>query len=60
MFGCPATCGGYRSISFTTQSESVPLVDAIKFAIGSPLIFTGSFKTSEVKTSTSGRPDISR
>ena len=41
MFGWPATSSGYTSITLTTQSESVPLVDAIKFATGCPLIFTG-------------------
>ncbi len=44
-------------MTFTTQSESVPLVDAIKFATGCPLIFTGSFNTSDVNASTSGRPE---
>src|SRR6185312_14879659 len=60
MLGWPATSSGYRSMSFTTQSESVPLVDATKLAIGSPLIFTGAVSASEVNTSTSGRPDASR
>jgi hypothetical protein len=46
--------------SNVTQSESVPLVDAIRFTIGCPLIFTGAVSTSERNTSTSGRPDASR
>src|SRR5260370_36571531 len=47
-------------MSLTTQSESVPLVEAIKLAMGWPLIFTGAFRTSEMNTATSGRPDASR
>lgn len=49
-----ATSSGQTSISLTTQSESVPLVEAIRLVIGSPLIFIGSVSTSVVKTSTSG------
>ena len=47
-------------MSLTTQSESVPLVEAIILATGWPLIFIGAVRTSEVKTSTSGRPEGSR
>src|SRR5262244_1188871 len=47
-------------MTFTTQSESVPLVEAIRLAIGWPLIFTGAVKTSETKARTSGRPEASR
>src|SRR5581483_2828339 len=48
------------SITFTTQSESVPLVEATRFTTGCPLIFNGSVSTSETKVTTSGRPDASR
>jgi hypothetical protein len=32
-------------MSFTTQSASVPLVEATRFATGAPLILTGSVST---------------
>src|ERR1700686_1576448 len=54
------TSSGYTSMSFTTQSESVPLVDATKLAMGWPLIFIGEVKVSETKTRTSGRLETSR
>src|ERR1700686_5694178 len=57
---CPAISSGYTSMSFTTQSESVPLVDATKLAMGWPLIFIGEVKVSETKTRTSGRLETSR
>src|ERR1019366_2368228 len=60
MAGCTGTSPGYRSISLTTQSESVPLVEAIRLATGCPLIFSGVVKTSETNARTSGRPDASR
>src|SRR5450755_4396639 len=60
MPGSPATSSGYTSITFTTQSESVPLVEATRFATGCPLIFTGAVNGSVTKTSTSGRPESSR
>ena len=41
-------------MSLTTQSESVPLVEAMRLATGWPLIFTGAVRTSEVKTSDVG------
>src|SRR5262249_40038502 len=44
------------SINFTTQSESVPVVDATRLATGCPLIFTDDVRTVDVKQSTSGRP----
>src|SRR4051812_31728791 len=47
-------------MTLTTQSESVPLVEAMRFTIGCPLILTGSVNTSETKTATSGRPEASR
>src|ERR1700719_1352472 len=47
-------------MSLTTQSESVPLVEAIKLATGWPLIFTGAVSVPEMKTATSGRPETSR
>src|ERR1044071_8963625 len=47
-------------MTFTTQSESVPEVDATRFAMGSPLIFIGEVRTSETNESTSGRPEASR
>src|SRR5258708_8139358 len=47
-------------MSLTTQSESVPLVEAIKLAMGWPLIFTGAVSVSEIKATTSGRPETSR
>src|SRR5712664_916907 len=47
-------------MSLTTQSESVPLVEATKLAIGCPLIFIGAVRVSEMKTTTSGRPETSR
>src|SRR5580658_7237363 len=47
-------------MSLTTQSESVPLVEAMRLAMGWPLIFTGAVRTSEVKVRTSGRPEGSR
>src|ERR1700676_5453267 len=60
MSSCAPTSSGYKSISFTTQSESVPLVEAIKLAIGWPLIFIGEVRVSETKTRTSGRLETSR
>ena len=47
-------------MSFTTQSESVPLVEATRLASGRPLIFTGAVRTSDSYTSTSGREAASR
>src|SRR5260370_36569677 len=47
-------------MSLTTQSESVPLVEATKLAIGCPLIFIGAVSVSETKATTSGRPETSR
>src|SRR5260370_24632845 len=47
-------------MSLTTQSESVPLVEATKLAIGCPLIFIGAVSVSEMKTTSSGRPETSR
>src|SRR5258708_21109850 len=47
-------------MSLTTQSESVPLVEATRLAIGCPLIFIGAVSVSEMKTTTSGRPETSR
>src|SRR3954453_11538362 len=58
--GCSATSSGYTSITLTTQSESVPLVEATRLATGCPLIFTGEANTSDTYTSTSGRPEASR
>src|SRR5271165_7170800 len=55
MPSSPATSSGYTSINLTTQSESVPLVEATRLATGSPLIFMGVVRTSEVNTATSGR-----
>src|SRR5262245_59897382 len=56
----PATSSGYTSMSFTTQSESVPLVEATRFTFGSPAIFTGVVSTFETNATTSGRPEASR
>src|SRR3979490_3394086 len=47
-------------MSLTTQSESVPLVEATRLAIGCPLIFIGAVSVSETKTTTSGRPETPR
>src|ERR1700682_4988384 len=47
-------------MSLTTQSESVPLVEANRLATGWPLIFTGAVSVSEMKTTTWGRPETSR
>src|SRR5215469_7205421 len=47
-------------MSFTIQSESVPEVEATILAIGWPLIFRGDVRTSEMKVSTSVRPEASR
>ena len=47
-------------MTFTTQSESVPLVEAIRLATGWPLIFTGAVSTSDTNDTTSGRPEASR
>ncbi len=41
-----ATRSGCTSISFTTQSASVPLVDATRCTVGSPESFIGSFSGS--------------
>ena len=49
-----------RRSAFTTQSESVPLVEAIRLATGCPLIFIGAVNTSESNARTSGRPEASR
>src|SRR5713226_1395200 len=47
-------------MSLTTQSESVPLVDAIRLAIGWPVIFIGAVSVFETKEMTSGRPETPR
>src|SRR5882724_5002571 len=47
-------------MSLTTQSESVPLVAAIKLAMGWPLIFIRAERVSETNEITSGRPETSR
>src|SRR5260370_33371432 len=47
-------------MSLKTQSEAVPLVEATKLAIGCPVIFIGAVSVSEMKTTTSGRPETSR
>src|SRR5512134_3951046 len=47
-------------MTFTTQSESLPLVDATRFTSGCPLIFNGAVSTSDTNTATSGRPEASR
>src|SRR6185369_10422405 len=47
-------------MTFTTQSASVPLVEAVRLTIGWPLILTGAVRTSEAKARTSGRPEASR
>ena len=47
-------------MSFTTQSASVPSVEAMRFAIACPLIFTGAVSASVRKVRTSVRPDASR
>src|SRR5580692_2150670 len=47
-------------MSLTTQSESEPLVEAMRLAMGWPLILTGEARTSVAKTRTSGRPEDSR
>src|SRR5712692_4379676 len=47
-------------MSLTTQSESVPLVEATTLAMGWPLIFSGAVSISETKTTTSARPETSR
>src|SRR2546428_10950866 len=47
-------------MSLTTQSESVPLVEAMRLAMGWPLIFIGAVSVSETKEMTSGRPETPR
>jgi hypothetical protein len=47
-------------MSLTTQSLSVPEVEAMRWAMGSPLIFKGSVSTSDLKESTSVRPEKGR
>ena len=47
-------------MTLTTQSESVPEVEATRFTTGVPLILTAAVKGSDVNTSTSGRPEASR
>jgi hypothetical protein len=37
-------------MSLTTQSESLPLVDATRLAMGCPLIFTGTFSGSAARS----------
>jgi len=44
-------------MSLTTQSESVPLVGGDQIGDGCPLIFIGAISVSEMKTTTSGRPE---
>src|SRR5680860_335856 len=60
MGGSSATSSGYRSITFTTQSESVPLVDAMRLTTGWPLILTAVVRVSDTYARTSGRPEASR
>src|SRR4029077_5213355 len=47
-------------MSLTTQSESVPLVEAMRLAMGWPLIFIGAVRVSDTNEMTSGRPETSR
>jgi hypothetical protein len=47
-------------MSLTTQSESVPLVETIRLAMGWPLIFIGAVSVSETNETTSGRPETPR
>ena len=47
-------------MSLTTQSLSVPLVEATRCTTGWPLILRGLVNTAEVKVMTSVRPDASR
>ena len=47
MAGCDGTSSGYTSISFTTQSASVPLVVANRLTIGAPAMRTAVFNGSE-------------
>src|SRR6266853_2601182 len=51
---------GYTSISFTTQSLSVPLVDATRCTTGAPLTRTGSVSTGVTYDNTSGRSTTKR
>jgi hypothetical protein len=47
-------------MSLTTKSPSVPVVLAIRLAIGAPAILTGAVRRRVVKVSTSGRVEASR
>jgi hypothetical protein len=46
---------GYTSISLTTQSASVPVVETNSFGVTGPAMVTSSSSTSDWYTSTSGR-----
>jgi len=47
-------------MSLTTQSESVPLVEAIRLVMGWPLILIGAVSASETNETTSGRLETAR
>jgi hypothetical protein len=51
---------GYTSISFTTQSASVPVVDAHRCAMIDPVTVKSDVKESRVKLTTSGREYANR
>ena len=47
-------------MSLTTQSASLPVVEATRLTVGSPLILSGSVNGPVTKVSTSLRPEASR
>jgi hypothetical protein len=55
-----ASWSGYTSINFTTQSLSVPLVEACRCTTGAPPMRSGAASGSVMKVSTSGRPSTKR
>src|ERR1700756_1940862 len=58
--GCDSTVPGYTSINFTTQSLSVPLVEAYRFTSGTPLTRNGAVSGAVTYVSTSVRPSTNR
>src|SRR5208282_2616558 len=55
-----STFCGYTSMSFTTQSLSVPVVEAYNFAVTCPASVTSSFNSSVCHIATSGRSFTNR
>ena len=59
-FAGSGTSFGYTSMSFTTQSASVPVVDANNSTSGAPMMCTAFSSGALFHDATSGRSDTKR